>query len=161
MGMGLTGGRQFAIILFERKFGEKNMELWKVVAISVSLAVGALIAICGLVLIRKFGKRNKNADKGKDDRTLIAENERDAAALVGYAKDNDALLDELRKIRERIKYLIPSEDGKIRDFDLKIKDLMEDLRIRFEKTEPNEPNKKIDSLLTQLKTTISERDARI
>ncbi len=137
------------------------MELWQVVAISVSVSVGALIVICGIVLIRKFGKRNKNADKKKDDRTLIAENERDAAALVEYAKNSDVLLDELRKIKERIKYLIPSEDGKIRDYDLKIKDLIEDLRICFEKTEPNEPNKKIDALLLQLKTTIGDRDARI
>ncbi len=137
------------------------MELWQVVAIAVSVSIGALIAICGIVLIRKFGKRNKNIDKRKDDRTLIDENTRAAAALVEYAKSYDALLDELCKIREKIKYLIPSEDGKIRDYDLKIKDLIEDLRINFEKTEPNEPNKKIDSLLIQLKTTISERDARI
>ena len=137
------------------------MELWQAVAIAVSVSVGALILICGIVLIRKFGKRNKNADKQKDDRTLIAENERDAAALVEYARNNDVLLDELCRIRERIKYLIPSEDGKIRDYDLKIKDLIEDLRIRFEKTEPNEPNKKIDALLLQLKTTIGDRDVRI
>ena len=137
------------------------MELWQVVAIAVSVSVGALILICGIVLIRKFGKRNKNADKRKDDRTLIAENERDAAALVEYARSNDVLLDELCRIRERIKYLIPSEDGKIRDYDLKIKDLIEDLRICFEKTEPNEPNKKIDALLLQLKTAIGDRDARI
>ena len=137
------------------------MELWQVVAIAVSVSVGALIAICAAVLIRKFGKRNRNIDKRKDDRTLIAENARAAAALVEYAKSYDALLDEIYRIREKIKYLIPSEDGKIRDYDLKIKDLIEDLRINFEKTEPNEPNKKIDSLLVQLKTAIAERDARI
>ncbi len=137
------------------------MELWQIVVISVAAAVIVLVAVCAAALIKKFGKSNKNYDKRKDDRTLIEENGRDVASLLALAKGNDELQDELRRLQNKIGYLIPSEDGKIREYDLKIKELIEDLRIRLEKTEPNEPNKKVNARLADLKAAIAERDARI
>ena len=137
------------------------METWKIVVI-VAVAVVALLLIIGIiVLIKKHGKNNTDAIKTMDDRELISENARSIESLIILAKENDELAAELRKIQEKIKYLIPSEDGKVRDFDKKIKAAIEDLRISLVKADPDEPNKKVESHLMQLKLAISDRDVKV
>ncbi len=106
-----------------------------------------------------FG-RKKASLKVSNDRELISENEKTVDALILLAESNETLTKQLRDIKEKIKYLIPSEDSKIYDFDKKIQNLIQDVRIALVKTD-GEPGKKIDNALLQLDLAIVDRNAKL
>lgn len=105
-------------------------------------------------------KKKKVAEKVKKDRELISENERAIEALVILCKDNEEIAAELKSMQEKLKYLTASEDGKIYDFDKKIKNLIEDMRIALVKAD-GETSKKVENALLQLKLTVADRNAKI
>ena len=106
-----------------------------------------------------FGKK-KMSVKVRNDRELIGENEKAVDALIILAGDNESLVQQLQEIKEKIKYLLPSEDGKVYDFDKKIKNLIEDTRIALVKAD-GEASKKVDNALLQIKLVISDRNAKL
>ena len=97
-----------------------------------------------------------------EDRELISENERSVDALVILAQQtgNEQFIVELKQLKEKIKYLIPSTDDKVRDYDKKIKNLIGDLRIALVKGD-SEVSVKANNLLTQIKLAIADRNAKI
>ena len=106
--------------------------------------------------------RKKDSDKSLEDKELISENERSVDALVILAQQtgNDQFVVELKQLKEKIKYLIPSTDDKVRDYDKKIKNLIGDLRIALVKGD-SEVSVKANNLLTQIKLAIADRNAKI
>ena len=107
-----------------------------------------------------FLRKKKASVKTGSDRELISENAKAADALIILAGDNEALVQQLQAMQEKIKYLLPSDDGKINDFDKKIKNLIEDARIALVKAD-GEASKKIDNALLQIKLVISDRNAKL
>ena len=74
-------------------------------------------------------RRKKASEKVENNRELISHNARSMEALVVLAREDEELKQKFRKLEEKIKYLTPSTDGKVLDYDKKIKNLIEDLRI--------------------------------
>ena len=106
--------------------------------------------------------RKKAADKSLEDKELISENERSVDSLIVLAQqaNNEQFVVELKQLKEKIKYLIPSTDDKVRDYDKKIKNLIGDLRIALVKGD-SEVSVKANNLLTQIKLAIADRNAKI
>lgn len=107
-------------------------------------------------------RRKKVADKTKEDKELINENEMAVDALIilaGQAGDEN-LVKEFKLIKEKIKYLIASGNSKVYDFDKKIKNLIGDLRIVMVKND-SEVTAKADKLILQINLAIIDRNTKM
>ncbi len=106
--------------------------------------------------------RKTNAEKAGKDKELISLNERSVDALIILAEqsDNEKTISEFKQIKERLKYLIASEKEEILDYDRKIKNLIEDLKIALVKSDGNAEAQAV-KLTTQIKVAIAERNARL
>ncbi len=102
----------------------------------------------------------KNNDKGLNDRNLIEECEKAIDTLIILGEADDELVSNLRVIKEKVKYLVPSNDDKIYEFDRRIKNLIDDMRIALVKAD-RESLKKIKLILADLRLAIVERNSRI
>lgn len=100
------------------------------------------------------------ADKVKDDRELIAANSKAIEALVVLAKDNSVLVNSLKDVQEKLKYLIPSDNSKVVDCDKKIKNKIDDLRIELTKS-GGLSTKKIEDLVTEIMVTVADRSTKM
>lgn len=107
-----------------------------------------------------FFRRKNQADKTKEDRELVADNAKSVEALIVLAKDNDAMIQKLKDLQEKLKYLIPTADSKIASFDKSIKNKLGDLRIALTKAN-GEESKKVDELLEEIFVTIADRNVKI
>lgn len=105
-------------------------------------------------------RKKKASQKNGEDRELISENERAVESLLILSAGNEEMEKDLRSLKEKLKYLTPSDDGKIYDYDKKIRNLIEDMRIALIKAD-GETNKKVEGALLQLKLTIADRNAKI
>lgn len=125
-------------------------------------AVVVILALVGLIFIlsKIFKKRKSVAEKTLDDRELVATNSKAMDALVVLAKDNEDIIEELKSLQETMKYLVPSDDSKVIDYDKKIKNLIGDMRIALTKSD-GEDSKKTDELLTDLKLAIADRNTKV
>ena len=107
-----------------------------------------------------FLRKKKVSVKTGKDRELISENAKAVDALIILAGNNEVLVKHLQEIKEKIKYLLPSNEDKIYDFDKKIKNLIEDTRIALVKAD-GEASKKVDNALLQIKLVISDRNVKL
>ena len=105
-------------------------------------------------------KRKKVADKVKEDRELIELNAKSIDSLIVLAKDNQELISQLKDLKEAVKYLIPSENSKVIDYDKTIKNKIGDLRIALTKSN-GENSKKIEEATGDLKLAIADRNTRL
>ena len=62
-----------------------------------------------------FFRKKKVADKVKDDRELVEVNSKSVDALIILAKDNAEIVDGLKELQVKLKYLIPSLNPKVVD----------------------------------------------
>lgn len=107
-----------------------------------------------------FGRKKSTSAKVGSNRELISENERAIDALILLAGENEAMVEQLKDVKEQIKYLIPSDNPKVAEYDTKIKNNIEDMRIALVKAE-GEIDKKITSILMQIKLAIADRNAKL
>lgn len=110
-----------------------------------------------------FFRKKKDSEKAHLDRELIDDNTGAMDALIILAEQNKEhaeLVEEFKRIKEQIKYLIASEDDKVRDYDKKIRNAIDDLRIEMVKGD-SEMSSKASKLLLQLKLTIADRNAKL
>ncbi len=131
--------------------------------IGIGIGAGGLaIVILVIVLFVALRKRSKGtvAEKTLDDRELIAENSKAVEALFVLAEDNASLVEELKALQEKLKYLMPSDDSKVTEYDKKIKNLIGDMRIALTKSD-GEDSKKTDAILTDLKLAVADRSAKM
>ena len=113
-----------------------------------------------------FGrKRRKMGAKVGNERELISHNERAVESLIVLAKDDEEMVQELKSLQSKIKYLTPSDNGKVADCDKKIKNLIEDMRIILIKADKKSDDEnllaKAASILQQIKLTIADRNAKL
>ena len=106
-----------------------------------------------------FGKK-KTADVVKQDREDIATNASKMDALIVLAGDNVEVKKEMEELKEQLKYLRPSEDSKVNDYEKKIKNLIDDLKIALNKSD-GESTDKAKKLIKNIKLAIAERNAKI
>ena len=104
-------------------------------------------------------RRKKEADKVMEDRELVSHNEKSIEALIVLAGKNEEFINELRLLKEKLKYLTPTDAAK--DYDKKIKNQIEDLRIILVKSEGQDLPKKAETIRTQIEVLISDRNANI
>ena len=102
----------------------------------------------------------KKNDKVLDDRNLIEECEKAMETLIILAESDESLVSNLRILKEKIKYLVPSDEEKIYEYDKGIKNLIEDMRIALVKAD-RESMKKLKLILADLRIAIVERNSRI
>lgn len=105
-----------------------------------------------------FGKK-KASEKVRNDRELIEENANSIDSLIVLAKDNEELVQKLRVLKEKLKYLTPLQDPKVTDYDKKIKNLIEDMRIALVKSDGGRTNK-VDDALLNINLAITDRNVR-
>ena len=104
--------------------------------------------------------RKKVSQKVDHDRELIEENTKSIESLIILAKDNNAIVEQLKEIKEKIKYLIASDEDKVYDLDKKIKNIIDDTRIALIKAD-GETSKKVDDAITQIKLAITDREVKL
>ena len=106
--------------------------------------------------------KKKNSVKSAEDKDLVSENERSVDALIILAEQakDEEFVEQLKQLKEQIKYLIPSTEDKVRDYDKKIKNLLGDLRIALVKGD-SEITVKANNILTQIKLAIADRNTKI
>ena len=108
-----------------------------------------------------FFRKKTEADTVKKNRDQISFNEKQIETLIVLAGGNEDYIKSLRATKEKIKYLTPSAVGKVADYDKKIKDLIDDLKIVLTKAAGEEIPQKANNLLTQINVYIAERNANI
>ena len=105
-------------------------------------------------------KKKKAADKVKENRELIEDNSKAIEALIVLSKDNVEIIDDLKELQEKLKYLVPSNDSAVIDYDKKIKNKIGDLKIALTKSD-GETSKKATEILMDIKLAIAERNAKL
>ena len=109
-----------------------------------------------------FFKKKNAADKTKEDSDLIKQNDKRIEALIVLARENRELINRLREVQEKIRYLTPRADAKVMEFDQKIKEQIEDLKIRMVKDEDAEKAlQAAERTILQIGVLISDRNALI
>ena len=104
--------------------------------------------------------KKKAAVKTHEDKALIEQNYKSADALIVLAAGNEALVSEFKDLREKLKYLIATENNDVVSYDKKISDLIGDMKIALTK-DGGEFTKKAENTLTQIKLAIAERNAKM
>lgn len=107
-----------------------------------------------------FFRRKKVVDKVKEDRELVETNSKAIDALVILANDNVVIVNELKGLQEKLKYLIPSDNSKVVDYDKTIKNKIGDLRIILIKSD-GEVTKKATEILTDIKLAVADRNTKL
>ena len=104
-----------------------------------------------------FFRKKKIAVKVKEDRELIESNSKAIEALIILAQNDDVIVNELKSVQEKLKYLVPSDNSKVIDYDKSIKNKIGDLRIILTKY-GGEVTKKATAILTDIKLAIADRN---
>ena len=106
-----------------------------------------------------FFKKRKMATDNKEDRELVEYNSKSIDVLLVLAENDAIITNELKKIKEELKFLIPSHEPTIFDFDKKIKAQVEDIKILFTKNTDGKMDEKIKDAIRDLKILIAERNS--
>ncbi len=102
----------------------------------------------------------KDSEKFLMDRNLIEECEKAVSTLIILSEADDELKSSLKVVKEKVKYLVPSVDDKIYEYDRRIKNLIDDMKIALVEAR-GESNRKVRSVLAEIKVAIADRNARI
>lgn len=104
--------------------------------------------------------KKKASVKRTEDRDLVDMNSKAVESLVVLAEGNEELSGQLRELQEKLRFLIASEKKEVCDFDKKIKNLLEDMRIALTKSD-GETSKKVANIVTQIKLAVADRNTKI
>lgn len=92
-----------------------------------------------------------------EDRKLIESNAKSFETLLVLSKTEE-FNRELKRIQNKIMYLGASTNEKVLDFDKKIKETIDDLKISLTKDGDTENNLKATKLLKDIEILITERE---
>lgn len=106
-----------------------------------------------------FFKKKTAAEKTAQDRELVAKNSHAIDALIALSTDG-ALTDKLEGLRHTLKYLIPFEDGDVKNSDKRIGELVDDLRIELNKTS-GAASAKTEKLVKDIEVAIASRRTEV
>ncbi|MBD5130989.1 MAG: hypothetical protein HDT28_00105 [Clostridiales bacterium] len=106
-----------------------------------------------------FFKKKKSAEKTALDRELVASNSRAVETLIVLSED-EALTNRFNELKEKLKYLIPFEDGDVKSCDKRISNIIDDLRIELSKTK-GAVSEKTDKLIKDIELAIAARRTEV
>lgn len=101
-------------------------------------------------------KKKSDATENFNDRELVAANSKYVGVLLAIVEDEDEKA-SLLKLQDELKYLTPSPNEKVAGYDKKIKDMLDDMRVLFQKKE----HAKIAQALREVRETIALRNTLI
>lgn len=130
--------------------------------IGIIAGAAAVVVVLILAVIIAVAKK-RGAHKGEEhlyDRELVEQNSKMVEALLVLTEKMPEIHRELTLIQEQIRYLIPSENQKVIDYDKKIQSAIQDFRIVLIKAD-GEENQKCGAALQELKLAIADRNARV
>lgn len=107
-----------------------------------------------------FFRKRKIAVRTQDDRELIAVNSKAIESLIVLAKDNADIIANLKELQEKIKYLTPSNNSKVIDYDKLIKNKIDDLRIVFIKSDSAVKND-VEKVIMDIKVAVADRNTKL
>lgn len=107
-----------------------------------------------------FGKKKNTAKGVAEDRELIESNEKAINVIIVFVEGNDQLTEQLKDLQIKLKFLVASDNPKVKEADKKIKNLIDDLRIEANKVGA-EGSKKLEGIFRDLKACVEERNARL
>lgn len=107
-----------------------------------------------------FGNKNNTAKGVAEDRELIESNEKSINAIIVLVEGNDELVEKLKELQVKLKFLVASDNAKVKEADKKIKNLIGDLRIEAGKA-GSEESKKAEGILRELRACVEDRNARL
>ncbi|MBQ8302640.1 MAG: hypothetical protein IJX97_03715 [Clostridia bacterium] len=101
-------------------------------------------------------KKKSNGVKNGEDRELIDRNYKLVEALIVLSSDEE-LTEQLGDVKEKLKYLTPSENPKVYDADKKITNAIQDMKILLTK----EAVPKAKTALKELLVLVAERNSLV
>lgn len=103
-------------------------------------------------------KKKSKGEKNKIDFDLVQTNYKYVETLKVLAKNEDdsTVEDKLTEIQNKLQFLIPSDNDKIKDYDKKIKNALEDVKIALVK---DKADAKVLTLIKEVELAIAERNA--
>lgn len=104
--------------------------------------------------------KKKPAEQVKTDRELVEFNGNSVESLIVLAGDYSEIVNELKILKEQLKYLIPSEKSKVMDYDKKIKGIIGDLRIELTKMKDKKSDK-VMSLISDARQVVADRNVSL
>lgn len=107
-----------------------------------------------------FKRKNLAKEKTNEDRSLIDVNYKSIETLIVLSTDKE-FTDELKKMQEQLKYLIPSADDKVYEYDKKIKNGIGDLKICLTKDGDAKNSVRAKQSIQNIKVLIAERNALV
>lgn len=137
------------------------LEKPQIIGIAVGAVVAVLLIIIIIAVLRKKSKANHTpALMTVNDRELVAENAKRVEALIVLAGDDEELVNSLNALQEQLKYLVPTDDKKVYDSDMKIKHNIEDMKIVLTKDGKDKADK-ANSLIKDIKVLIADRNVNV
>ena len=105
-------------------------------------------------------KRKSKTEKNTVDYDLVSSNYKFVDTLLVLAKDGEdpTIEEKLTAIKNKLQFLIPSPEDKVKDYDKKIKNALEDVKIALVK---DKADAKVKSLLLDLELAIAERNSAL
>ena len=133
------------------------METKDIIIIVVAVVAVVLIAVCLLFILKRKGNRSTEKDVLNASKDLIAANAQSIDVLLVLARGKDNTCKQLKALQDKLKYLTPSTNEKVKDIDEKIKDEIGDLKIELNKKREEEKDDKVESHLENILLKIAER----
>ncbi len=101
--------------------------------------------------------KRKRANHVGDDRRLIERNANKIDVIAAYCAENKT---ELYALKEKLKYLIPSETGEAYEWDDKISAMLDDFKIEVSSKHMHS-GKTITDFIVEIEAAIAERNTRV
>ncbi len=126
--------------------------VWIIIAVAV-----VLIAAAAVVLLRKKGGKKDERELLLESRRRVGDNAQSVDVLLVLASGKDEMTDKLKALQEKLKYLSPSADEKVKAIDEKIRQALDDVKIELTKSKGSKDSGKAERFLEDIEVQIAER----
>lgn len=107
-----------------------------------------------------FKKKEKPAEKSKADHDTIEVAANLMGTLIVQAEDGEEeIVEDLKKLQEKIRYMTSSRDEKVMNYDKKIQNKINDFKVVMLKKSGVERKKAVDEFIRDVSILIEERNA--
>ena len=127
------------------------------VYVIIGAAAGAVIGLIVSLLKKSWKGKKSERDLLLESRQLIGDNAQSVEVLLVLASGKEGMTKELKDLQEKLKYLSPSADERVKALDMKIKDALGDIKIELTKSKGSEDCGKADKFMQEIQVHIAER----
>lgn len=129
----------------------------KDIIIIVAAVAAVLVILCLIFVIVTKKKKGTEKDILLASKDLIASNAQSIEVLLVLAKGKEKTTKELKALQDKLKYLSPSTNEKVKAIDEKIKDELGDIKIELNKKKDEEKDDKVMTHFETIYLKIAER----